>query len=74
MSERTEQQSVIRVRECLARLGNKSSFCGKPVRSWSEMAVDQITPRSRGGKTDLGSAALSHARCNSRVGAKHPKI
>ncbi len=53
-----------------ASTSKECSFCGKRIARWEDMAVDHVTPHSRGGKTQLVNAAISHRRCNSAAGAK----
>lgn len=47
----------------------KCSLCGQPV-TWSDFTVDHINPHSKGGRTQLINAALTHRRCNSAKGNK----
>lgn len=56
-----------------ASASKKCAFCKQPIRRWEDMAVDHVRPHSRGGKTLLSNAAISHKRCNSAAGAKRKK-
>jgi hypothetical protein len=51
----------------------KCAFCKTPIRRWEDMAVDHVKPYSRGGKTQLANAAISHKRCNAAAGAKRER-
>lgn len=45
------------------------SICGKKV-TWDEVAIDHVIAHSRGGRTTMKNAALTHTACNSRKGAR----
>lgn len=45
-------------------------FCGKTIKRWEDMSVDHVRPHTKGGRTDLSNAQLSHRSCNSKAGAK----
>lgn len=45
----------------------KCAICGLPV-TWKDYTADHIKPHSKGGKTVIGNAALTHRSCNSRKG------
>jgi 5-methylcytosine-specific restriction endonuclease McrA len=44
-------------------------ICGKPL-TWGDVSVDHIIAHTKGGKTTLKNAQLSHRACNSRKGAR----
>ena len=44
-------------------------ICGEPL-TWSDFSIDHITAYTKGGRTTLKNAQLSHRTCNSRKGAK----
>jgi 5-methylcytosine-specific restriction endonuclease McrA len=43
-------------------------ICKKEV-TWNDLSIDHIKAYTRGGKTDLANAQLTHGSCNSRKGA-----
>jgi hypothetical protein len=43
-------------------------ICGEEITSLSDAQVDHIVPWSKGGKTDLSNAQLSHEKCNKSKG------
>jgi 5-methylcytosine-specific restriction endonuclease McrA len=45
------------------------AICGKRV-TWDEVAIDHIIAHSRGGRTAMNNAALTHIACNSKKGAR----
>lgn len=45
------------------------AVCGKEVR-WGDVSIDHILAHTRGGKTTLRNAQLTHKRCNSKKGAR----
>ena len=45
----------------------KCAICGKAV-TWEDFTADHIKPHSKGGKTVIKNAALTHRSCNSRKG------
>jgi hypothetical protein len=47
----------------------RCSQCGC-VLDWTNFQVDHVRPHSRGGKTELGNAALICRRCNASKGAR----
>ncbi len=46
---------------------SKCAICGKAV-SWEDFTADHIKPYSKGGKTSVSNAALTHRSCNARKG------
>jgi 5-methylcytosine-specific restriction endonuclease McrA len=44
-------------------------ICGKPL-TWGDVSVDHIIAHTKGGKTTMDNAQLSHRTCNSRKGAR----
>lgn len=53
-----------------ASASKECTFCHEVIKRWEDMAVDHVTPHSKGGKTHLGNAAIAHKTCNSAAGAK----
>jgi hypothetical protein len=47
----------------------RCAICRKPV-TWADLTIDHISPFSKGGRTSLKNAALTHRRCNSKKGAR----
>jgi hypothetical protein len=45
----------------------KCAICGKPV-TWKDFHADHIKPHSKGGKTVIENAALTHRSCNINKG------
>jgi hypothetical protein len=45
----------------------KCAICGKTV-TWEDYTADHIKPHSKGGKTVISNAALTHRFCNSKKG------
>lgn len=45
------------------------AICKKEI-LWSDVAIDHILAHTKGGKTSLENAQLTHARCNSKKGAR----
>jgi 5-methylcytosine-specific restriction endonuclease McrA len=43
-------------------------ICGEPL-TWNDVSIDHIIAYTKGGKTTLKNAQLSHKICNSRKGA-----
>ena len=44
-------------------------ICGEPL-TWNDVSIDHIIAHTKGGKTTLKNAQLSHRACNSRKGAR----
>lgn len=49
----------------LARDGDGCWFCGKPM--GSDMTLEHLVPRSRGGGNDSANLVLAHADCNQKA-------
>jgi 5-methylcytosine-specific restriction endonuclease McrA len=47
----------------------RCSICRKAV-TWADLTIDHVNPFSKGGRTILNNAALTHRRCNSKKGAR----
>jgi 5-methylcytosine-specific restriction endonuclease McrA len=45
----------------------KCAICGKAV-TWGDYTADHVKPHSKGGKTVISNAALTHRVCNSKKG------
>ena len=53
--------------------GKRCAICGKKIRSFDELTVDHIVPRSKGGKHTIGNCQLAHKSCNSLKNDKMPE-
>jgi len=42
----------------------------KTAVTWSDLQMDHVNPFSKGGRTTLANAALTHRHCNARKGAR----
>ena len=58
-------------RNIFARDENRCQYCGKRFPS-TELSLDHVVPRSRGGKTTWENIVCSCTRCNSRKGGRLP--
>lgn len=58
-------------RNLYARDENRCQYCGK-VFPTSELSLDHVTPRSRGGKTTWDNIVCCCVRCNVRKGGRLP--
>ncbi len=54
----------------LIRDRHKCAYCGK---SGSNLTIDHVIPRSKGGKTDFDNCVASCKNCNQKKGAKTPR-
>lgn len=59
-------------RNLFARDGNRCQYCGKKFPT-SELSIDHVTPRSRGGDTTWENVVCSCVRCNVRKGGRTPE-
>lgn len=50
----------------------KCDWCKKAV-TWEDFSADHIKPHSKGGKTDIPNAAVTHKSCNSSKGNRKKK-
>lgn len=51
----------------------KCDVCKKAV-TWEDFSADHIKPHSKGGKTNIPNAAITHKFCNARKGNRKTKI
>lgn len=58
-------------RNIFARDGNTCQYCGKRFSS-SELSLDHVIPRTRGGNTSWDNIVCSCVRCNVRKGGRTP--
>jgi len=59
-------------RNVFARDMNRCQYCGKRYAT-SELSLDHVIPRSRGGKTTWENLVCSCTRCNARKGGRLPE-
>ena len=59
-------------RNIFARDGNRCQYCGKSYHS-SELSLDHVIPRSRGGHSDWDNIVCCCLNCNVRKGGRTPK-
>lgn len=59
-------------RSIFERDRNACQYCGKKF-DRSELAVDHVVPRSRGGKTTWSNVVLACVKCNTRKGDRTPE-
>jgi len=58
-------------RNLFARDGNKCQYCGKRFKT-SELSIDHVVPRSRGGHTTWPNVVCACMKCNVRKGGRTP--
>jgi 5-methylcytosine-specific restriction endonuclease McrA len=58
-------------RNLFARDASRCQYCGKKFRS-SELSIDHIVPRSRGGRTTWTNVVCACMKCNVRKGGRTP--
>jgi 5-methylcytosine-specific restriction endonuclease McrA len=59
-------------RNLFARDGNKCQYCGKRFKM-SELSIDHVVPRSRGGRTTWPNVVCACMKCNVRKGGRTPE-
>jgi 5-methylcytosine-specific restriction endonuclease McrA len=59
-------------RNIFARDGNRCQYCGKKFPT-SELSLDHVTPRSRGGETSWDNIVCSCVKCNVKKGGRTPQ-
>jgi len=59
-------------RNIFARDENRCQYCGKKFPT-TELSLDHVIPRSRGGKSSWENIVCSCARCNARKGGRLPE-
>jgi len=73
MYDRMPRQTVkFNRRNLFARDGNRCQYCGKK-HSTSELSLDHIIPRSRGGRATWNNIVCACLRCNVRKGGRTPR-
>lgn len=71
--ERLPKQNIrFNRRNIFARDGNRCQYCGKRF-STSELSLDHVVPRSRGGETTWENIVCSCVRCNVKKGGRTPQ-
>jgi len=58
-------------RNLFARDANRCQYCGRKFRS-SELSIDHVVPRSRGGRTTWTNVVCACMTCNVRKGGRTP--
>ena len=70
--ERVPKQTIrFNRRNIFARDSNRCQYCGKKF-STSELSLDHVVPRSRGGETSWENIVCSCVRCNVKKGGRTP--
>jgi 5-methylcytosine-specific restriction endonuclease McrA len=59
-------------RNIFARDGNRCQYCGKRFPT-SDLSLDHVIPRSRGGRTGWNNIVCACMRCNVRKGGRTPR-
>ncbi len=59
-------------RNIFARDGNRCQYCGRKFPT-SELSLDHVTPRSRGGETSWENIVCSCVKCNVKKGGRTPQ-
>jgi len=59
-------------RNIFARDGNHCQYCGRRFPT-SELSLDHVTPRSRGGETSWANIVCSCVKCNVKKGGRTPQ-
>ncbi len=59
-------------RNLLARDGHRCQYCGKNLPA-SQLSLDHVMPRSRGGLTTWENVVASCVRCNTKKGSRTPQ-
>jgi 5-methylcytosine-specific restriction endonuclease McrA len=71
--DRVPKQTVrFNRRNIFARDGNRCQYCGKRFPT-SELSLDHVVPRSRGGDTNWENVVCSCVKCNVRKGGRTPQ-
>ena len=71
--KKTPQQGVkFSRRNIYARDANRCQYCGKPFSS-SELTLDHVLPRSRGGKATWSNIVCACVRCNHKKAGRTPR-
>lgn len=59
-------------RNLFARDGNRCQYCGKSLPT-SQLSLDHVIPRSRGGETSWDNVVCACVACNTKKGGRTPK-
>ncbi|MBI2825620.1 MAG: HNH endonuclease [Planctomycetia bacterium] len=71
--DRLPKQSIrFNRRNIFARDANRCQYCGRKFPS-SELSLDHVTPRSRGGETTWENIVCSCVKCNVKKGGRTPQ-
>ncbi len=67
-------QTTVRLnrRNLFARDGNRCQYCGRKFKS-SDLSIDHVVPRSRGGRTEWTNVVCACLRCNVKKGGRTPQ-
>jgi 5-methylcytosine-specific restriction endonuclease McrA len=69
-----QQVSTLRLnrRNLLARDGHRCQYCGQTLPA-SQLSLDHVLPRSRGGETSWENVVASCVKCNTKKGSRTPQ-
>jgi 5-methylcytosine-specific restriction endonuclease McrA len=71
--DRVPKQSIrFNRRNIFARDGNRCQYCGRRFPT-SELSLDHVVPRSRGGETSWENVVCSCVKCNVKKGGRTPQ-
>jgi len=59
-------------RNLFARDGNRCQYCGRKFKT-SDLSIDHIVPRSRGGRTEWNNVVCACLACNVKKGGRTPR-
>ena len=59
-------------RNLFARDGSRCQYCGRKFRS-TDLSIDHVVPRSRGGRTEWTNVVCACMTCNVRKGGRTPR-
>jgi len=59
-------------RNLFARDGNRCQYCGRKFKT-SDLSIDHVVPRSRGGRTEWNNVVCACLACNVKKGGRTPR-
>jgi len=59
-------------RNLFARDGSRCQYCGRKFKT-SDLSIDHVVPRSRGGRTEWGNVVCACLACNVQKGGRTPR-